>query len=355
MRGLVLSGGRGTRLRPITHSRAKQLVPVAGRPVLHHVLDALAAVGVTEVGVVVGETGDEVRASVGDGSAWGLAVTFVDQDEPRGLADAVLVARDFAGDEDLLMVLGDNLLEHGLHDLVARRAVMPDAAAHILLAEVDDPRPFGVAEIAPDGRVVRLVEKPADPPSPYALVGAYLFGPEIHEAVRAISPSARGELEVVDAIQWLIDTGAVVDHAVLRGWWVDVGKESSLLEANRRVLAGLAARLSGSVDGASTISGAVVVEAGATVVASTLVGPAVVGRGARVRDSVVGPAASIGAGAEVLRSEVVDSVLMDGVRLADTALVESLVGSGTVVSGGRGDAPARLVVGDDSLVERGVS
>lgn len=233
MKGLILAGGKGTRLRPITHTSAKQLVPVANKPILFYGLEHMAEVGITDIAIIIGETGDDVRAAVGDGSRWGVRVTYLHQDEPLGLAHCVLIAREFLGEDDFVMYLGDNMLQQGLGGIVARfeadRAAGGDGAApsaHILLCPVPDPHRFGVAELEGD-HVVRLVEKPADPPSDLAMVGVYLFTPAIHRGVAAIGPSARGELEIVDAVQWLIDDGQVVHHDLLEGWWLDTGKKDS--------------------------------------------------------------------------------------------------------------------------------
>jgi len=242
MKGLILAGGAGTRLRPITHTSAKQLVPVANKPILYYGIEDMADAGIREIGIIVGDTADEIRAAVGDGSQWGVSVTYIPQDAPLGLAHCVLIARDFLGDDDFVMYLGDNMLQQGLAEFVQRfeaartRDGATAPAAQILLAKVDDPRQFGVAEVTQTGEVVRLVEKPADPPSDLALVGVYLFDAHIHDAVRAIDPSARGELEITDAIQWLLVHECRVVHEVLEGWWIDTGKKDPLLESNRYIL-----------------------------------------------------------------------------------------------------------------------
>jgi glucose-1-phosphate thymidylyltransferase len=302
VKGLILAGGKGTRLRPITHTSAKQLVPIANQPILVYGLAHMAAAGITDVGVVIGDTGDEVRRVVGDGSAWGVEVTYIPQEEPLGLAHCVLIAGDFLGDDEFVMYLGDNMLEHGLGPLVGDG--VPPAAAHILLPPVRDPPRFGVAEVDDEGRVVRLVEKPEEPASDLAMVGVYRFTPAIHEAVRSIEPSARGELEIVDALQWLIDRGDVVHHQRLDGWWLDTGKKDSLLEANRRVLESVTPAVEGEVDEASVVDGRVVLEAGATLVGTTVRGPAVIGAGATLVDSYVGPFTSIGPGSRIERSGI---------------------------------------------------
>jgi glucose-1-phosphate thymidylyltransferase len=358
MKALVLCGGAGSRLRPLTHTSAKQLVPVANKPILFYGLEAIAEAGITEVGMIVGETRAEVMAAVGDGSDWGLEVTYIRQDEPLGLAHCVLLARDFLGDEEFLMYLGDNLLESRLAEFVqafeAQRGRLEGApAALILLRKVDDPRQFGVAEVDGEGRVVQLVEKPADPPSDLALVGIYLFDARVHAAVAAISPSARGELEITDAIQWLVDHGEPVTARELTGWWIDTGKKDPLLEANRLLLERLDTRIDGSVDDASSVEGRVVVEAGAVLVRSTVRGPAIIGAGARLTDAFVGPFSAIGPQCEVTGSEVDHSVLLEGSRLVDAGrIVDSLLGREALVCGSTARKGATsLSLGDHSTVE----
>ncbi|MGI8937054.1 MAG: glucose-1-phosphate thymidylyltransferase [Iamia sp.] len=358
MKGLILAGGRGTRLRPLTHTRAKQLVPVANTPILFYGLAHMAEAGITDVGVIIGETGAEVRAAVGDGSRWGIDVTYLPQDEPLGLAHCIQVAGPFLGADDVVMYLGDNMLQHGLRGLVdaaaADRHRGTDApAARVLLSRVADPRRFGVAELGPGGQVVRVVEKPEHPASDLALTGAYLFTPAIHDAVAAIVPSPRGELEIADALQWLIDQGHGVAHELFTGWWLDTGKKDSLLEANRRVLGTLDPRTDGSVDGSSSIEGRVVIEAGAEVINSVVRGPAIIGPGAKVVDSRVGPHVAVGPGVLIEATTVEDTVLLDRVHLRGVPrLVESLVGrDAEVVRTGRAPGSTRLMVSDDSSVE----
>ena len=368
MKGLILSGGAGTRLRPITHTSAKQLVPVANKPILFYGIEDMAAAGIREVGIVVGETEAEVREAVGDGSRFGVEVTYLPQEAPLGLAHAVLIARDFLGDDCFVMYLGDNMLQQSLSGLVERfetdrrRADAPtlegatDApAARILLCPVPDPQRFGVAEFGDDGSIVRLVEKPADPPSDLALVGVYLFSPLIHDAVAAIEPSERGELEITDAIQWLLDEGHAVGHEVLAGWWLDTGKKDPLLESNARVLETVERRIDGDVKGSTKVDGRVVVEAGAELLDSHVRGPAVIGAGARITGSYIGPFTAIGEGCEVLDSEIEHSVVMPFSRIEGVPrLIDSLIGRGCVVTrSGLRPAATRLMLGDDSSVDLG--
>ncbi len=366
MKGLILAGGSGTRLRPITHTSAKQLVPVANKPILFYGIEDMVAAGITDIGIVTGETGAEIREAVGDGSAFGARVTYLPQDEPRGLAHAVLVARDFLGDDDFVMYLGDNMLQQGLGGFVdsfredAERARVPTlegaeepAAAQILLCPVPDPQRFGVAEVDEAGRVVRLVEKPEVPPSDLALVGVYLFTPAVHEAVAAIRPSPRGELEITDAIQWLIDHGYRVRHDLLHGWWLDTGKKDPLLESNRLVLETLERRIDGSVDEASRVEGRVVVEEGAVIEASHVRGPAIIGAGARVVRSYVGPFTAIAAGCVVTDSELEHSVVLERAVIDGVPrLIDSLIGRDTEVRRStRPPAATRLMIGDHCSIE----
>ena len=357
MKALILAGGAGTRLRPITHTSAKQLVPVANKPILFYGIEAMVSAGITEIGVIVGDTRDEVMAALGDGSQWGAHITFIPQDAPLGLAHCVLIAADFLGDDDFVMYLGDNLLEQDLGAFVrafeAARGTDEPPTAQILLKRVPDPHRFGIAELDEAGHVVRLVEKPADPPTDLALVGVYLFDRTINDAVRAIAPSPRGELEITDAIQWLVDQGLRVRQEELTGWWIDTGKLTPLLEANRLLLEKIDTRLDGDVDEASTVDGRVVVEAGATVVASTLRGPLVIGAGAVVEHSFIGPFSAIGDRCVVRNSEIEHSVVMSDSRIDDIPRLEdSLIGKDVVVSRSQARPRAlRLMVGDHCQID----
>jgi glucose-1-phosphate thymidylyltransferase len=353
LKGLILSGGAGTRLRPITHTSAKQLVPVANKPVLFYGIEALVDAGVTEIGIVIApETADEIRAAVGDGSVFGAAITYIVQDEPAGLAHAVLTAEDFIGDSPFVMYLGDNLLADGLRGLVASfREAEPDAL--ILLTPVEQPEHYGVAELNGE-RVVRLVEKPKDPPSNLALVGVYLFGPAIFDAARALKPSWRGELEITEAIQGLIDAGRRVHSEVVKGWWKDTGQLADMLEANRLVLEEVETRLEGEVDAASRIEGRVVVEPGAVISGSVVRGPAVIGAGARIEDAYVGPYTSIGENVRICRSEIEHSIILAGSVVEDlgTRMEASLLGRDVKLTRHDGmPQTLRMLVGDRSEIE----
>ena len=357
MKALILAGGAGTRLRPITHTSAKQLVPVANKPILFYGIDAMVAAGITEIGVIVGDTRAEVMTALGDGSRFGAKFTFIPQDAPLGLAHCVLIAEQFLGDDDFVMYLGDNLLEQDLgafvHAFETARAGAEPPAAQILLKQVPDPHRFGIAELDGAGNVLRLVEKPDDPPSDLALVGVYLFDRNINTAVRSISPSPRGELEITDAIQWLVDQGMRVRCELLTGWWIDTGKLTPLLEANRLLLEKIETRIDGKVDDASTVDGRVVVESGAIVTNSILRGPLVIGAGARIADSFIGPFSAIGEGCEIVNSEVEHSVIMERSRVIDIQRLEdSLIGKEAVVTRSQIRPRAlRLMVGDHCQID----
>ena len=326
MKGLILSGGRGTRLRPLTYTSAKQLVPVANKPVLFYGLEALAGAGIRDIGIVVGDTQHEIRAAVGDGSAWGVRITYIEQDAPRGLAHAVLISEPFIGREPFVMYLGDNLLNKGITTFV-EEFVREGPAAQILLARVPDPQMFGVAELA-QGRVVRLVEKPAEPKSDLALVGVYMFSPAVFDAVKAIRPSFRDELEITDAIQRLIDGGLDVRPHIVDGWWKDTGRLEDMLEANRLILETLDRRIEGTVDAHSRVEGKVVIEAGATVEGSVIRGPVIIGTRARIVNAFVGPYTSIMNDAEVRDSEIEHSILLEGSSISNLSnrVEDSLIG-----------------------------
>jgi len=349
VRALVLSGGEGSRLRPLTHTSAKQLIPVANTPILFHVLRGIREAGITETGIVVGQTAEDVRAAVGDGSAFGMRVTYIEQDAPRGLAHAVLTARDFVKGEPFVMYLGDNLLLEGIARFVEGfERHRPDA--QIFLARVPEPERFGVVALEGD-RVVRLVEKPKEHISDLALVGVYLFDDQIVEACESLEPSWRGELEITEAIQWLVDRGRNVRAEMLTGWWKDTGRPEDLLEANRMLLSVLEPRVEGEVDADSTLEGVVVVEPGAKVVRSRVIGPAIVGESALVEDSMIGPNVALSAGCVVTASTVTDSIVMEGSKIVGVRDVGgSVLGRGVEV-GHAGGVIRRLVIGDHGRVE----
>ena len=351
MKGLILSGGKGTRLRPITHTSAKQLVPVANKPVLFYGIEAMAAAGITDLGIIVApETGNEIRAAARDGSAFGVSITYVEQEEPLGLAHAVLTAEEYLDGSPFVMYLGDNLLRNGISDLVQTFTTeQPDAL--ILLTPVPDPENYGVAELV-DGRVSRLVEKPAQPATNLALVGVYMFTPAIFGAARSITPSDRGELEITDAIQSLVDSGSRVDPHIVHGWWKDTGQVQDMLEANRLILDDLEERIDGEcVD--SRVEGRVVIEADARVERSTVRGPAVVGAGASITDAYIGPYTAIGEDVTIADAELEYSIVLSGstVRDLEYRIEASLIGRNVRIGRGPSMPKAyRFVVGDNSEI-----
>jgi glucose-1-phosphate thymidylyltransferase len=350
VKGLILSGGKGTRLRPITHTSAKQLIPVANKPVLFYGIEALASAGIEDVGIIIApETGDEIREAAGDGSQFGVKLTYIVQDVPAGLAHAVLTA-EFLGEEPFVMYLGDNLLQGGIVDLVERFKTQ-QCDALILLTAVPDPENYGVAEL--DGeRIVALVEKPRSPVSDLALVGVYMFTASIHDAARAIKPSARGELEITDAIQHLVDSGLRVEPHIVSGWWKDTGQLADMLEANRLILDVMEARCEGQLDDCQ-LDGRVVVAAGARLERSTVRGPAIIGAGARLIDAYVGPYTAVGDGCLIEAAEVENSILLAGceVRRLDGRVESSLLGrNARIVRDGRQPRAYRFMLGDNSEV-----
>ncbi|MEU7132743.1 glucose-1-phosphate thymidylyltransferase [Streptomyces sp. NPDC046261] len=352
MKALVLSGGNGTRLRPFSHSMPKQLIPIANKPVLEHVLANIRDLGITDVGVVVGTRLHDISAALGDGSALGLRLTYLPQDEPLGLAHCVRLARDFLGDDDFVMYLGDNMLPGGVRDLAERfRATRP--AAQVVVHKVPDPSACGVAEVAADGTVLRLEEKPERPGSDLAMVGVYFFTPAVHEAVAAIGPSPRGELEITDAVQWMVERGDDVRAVEYTGYWMDTGRIEDVLACNRELLRALRPSVAGQVDAHSEITGAVVIEAGARVVRSHIEGPAVIGAGTLVEDSHVGPHASIGADCVLRATDMADSIVLDGASVCRVRGVRgSVIGRSADVGGAaRGTTHHRLVVGDHTRIE----
>ncbi len=351
MKGLILSGGKGTRLRPLTYTAAKQLVPVANKPVLFYAIEDLVGAGITDIGIIVGDTADQIRAAVGDGSRFGAHITYIPQDRPAGLAHAVGMARGFLGDDRFVMYLGDNFIREGITPLV--RAFAEGAAnARILLYRVPNPSGFGVAVLEGD-RVVRLVEKPREPVSDLAIVGVYLFDHHIFEAVAGIAPSARGELEITDAIQWLLDHGYDVQAQELEGYWIDTGKMEDMLEANRLVLEVMRPSVRGTVDARSKLTGMVAIAEGAEIVNSVLRGPLIIGANTRVIDSYVGPFTAIDHDCLLEGIEIANSIVLEYSRIEDIEhrIEDSLIGRYAEVR--RSPAKPRaykLLLGDHSKV-----
>jgi glucose-1-phosphate thymidylyltransferase len=352
MKALVLAGGAGTRLRPITHTSAKQLLPVANKPVLFYGLEAIRDAGITDVGLVVGDTEAAIRAAVGDGSAFGLDACYIRQEAPLGLAHAVLVARDFLGEDDFVMYLGDNFIVGGITQLVEEfRATRPDA--QILLTRVPDPTEFGVAELGDAGQVVGLEEKPQRPKSDLALVGVYMFTSAVHEAVQHLKPSGRGELEITEAIQWLIDHGRKVTSTTISGYWKDTGNVADMLEVNRMVLETVQPRRGGLVDAGCDLIGRVVIEDGAQVSGSRIVGPVIIGAGSRVIDSYVGPFTSVAQDCVIEDSEIEYSIVLRGASIRGVRRIEaSIIGHDVQVTPApRVPKAHRLILGDHSRVQ----
>ena len=351
MKGLILSGGKGTRLRPITHTAAKQLVPVANKPILFYAIEAMRDAGIREIGIIIGETGPEVRSTVGDGSTWGVEITYIPQEAPLGLAHAVKISEDFMAGSPFVMYLGDNLIRGGIGSFVREfETERPDA--QILLAKVPNPSQFGVAVLEGD-RVTCLEEKPKQPKSDLALVGVYLFAPVIFQAVNAIEPSPRGELEITDAIQWLIDQGRTVRPHVIKGWWKDTGKLSDMLEANRIMLDDLETRIEGELVGHCQIQGRVVIEAGARLENCTVRGPAIIGPGCHLEQTFVGPYTALDQNVTVTHAEIEHSIVLAGSSIKNFhgRIVDSLLGKNVEVTRSESLPKAhRLMLGDNSQV-----
>lgn len=352
MKGLILSGGQGTRLRPITFNRAKQLVPVANKPVLVRVIETIKEAGIDEIGIVIGDTGPEIRQAIGQGKRWGVNITYIEQDSPRGLAHAVKISRDFLGDERFVMFLGDNVIEGGISELISEFAAS-EWNSQIVLTETDQPESYGIAELDDNRRIVRLVEKPRNPTSNLALVGIYMFDKHIYEAVNAIEPSWRGELEITDAIQWLVANGYDVYPYVHRGWWIDTGKAHDMIDANSRVLAELDHTIDGYVDRDSRVDHLVTVERGAEIINSVVRGPAIIGEDCRIINSYVGPFTSIYHHTVIEDSEVEHSIIMDQSRVVGipNRIEDSIIGRDVEITFSPIKPKAyKLVLGDHSRV-----
>jgi len=352
MKGLVLSGGKGMRLRPITYTSAKQLVPVANKPVLFRVIEAIRDAGIDEIGIVIGDTGPEVRAAVGDGKRWGVHIEYIPQDAPLGLAHAVKIARDFIGDDRFVVFLGDNCIQGGISTLIEQFG-HSSYNAQIVLTQVANPQQYGVAELDERGRIMRLTEKPREPRSDLALVGIYMFDPSIWQAVEAIKPSWRGELEITDAIQWLVQHDRQVFPYIHDGWWIDTGKKDDMLEANRLILEELTAANEGYVDRDSQLIGKVIIEKGAEIINSTIRGPAIIGENTRIVNAYVGPFTSIYHHCTIESSEIEHSIVLDYCSIRDlpSRLEDSLIGRYVEINRSPLKPRAyRLVLGDHSTV-----
>ena len=333
MKGLILAGGSGRRLRPITHKTAKQLVPIANKPILHYVIEDLVGVGITDLGIVVGDTAKEIEESVGNGSQWNADITYIHQEEPLGLAHAVLISEPFLGQEKFIMYLGDNMFEDSLHAVV-EDFEKSSTNARLLLAKVDDPQAFGVAEVDEQGAIKGLVEKPENPKSDLALVGVYLFDSTIHRAVKAIEPSDRGELEITDAIQWMIDEENSIGHKTLEGWWIDTGKKDPLLLCNELILEKIETLLLSQIGETVTLKGEIVTGENVEIIDSNIQGPVVIGSGVRIERSDIGPYVSIGDDCKIEDSSVERSVLMEKSYVSGvTQLTKSVLGREVEIDG----------------------
>lgn len=329
MKALILSGGKGSRLYPLTYTNAKQLIPVANKPVLFRVIEAVREAGITDIGIVIGkdENGRRVQEAVGDGQRWQAQITYIPQEAPLGLAHCVLIAREFLKEERFVMFLGDNVIQGGIGGLI-REFEDSDYHCQIVLTPVEEPQHYGVAELNPDQSIKRLVEKPREPRSNLALVGIYMFDPHIHQAVRQIKPSWRGELEITDAIQWLVDQGYRVRPYIHRGWWIDTGKPIDMLAANSKVLEELTPYIAGFVDRDSQVDERVTVEAGAEIINSVVRGPTIIGERTRIINSYIGPFTSIYHDCLIENAEIEHSVILEHCRIVNvsTRIADSLIG-----------------------------
>jgi glucose-1-phosphate thymidylyltransferase len=353
LKSIILCAGKGTRLRPLTHTSAKHLIPIANKPALFYGIEAIKDCGIKDIGIIIGETGEDIKNECKDGTRWGVNISYIEQKEALGLAHAVSVARDFLEEEKFLMYLGDNLLKNGVESY-ASKFIQGNYNAFVLLTEVDDPRQFGVAELE-RGRVVRVVEKPKEPVSNLALIGVYFFDKNVHLAIKSIKPSARGELEITDAIQWMIDKGYKVGAEVIKGWWKDTGKPDDILEANRLILEDIERDISGAkvVDETSQISGRVKIGKGSEIINSKIVGPVIIGERVRVVDSYVGPFTSISERVEIIKSEIECSVILEESKLEyiKGRMQRCLIGKGVEIYHSK-DLPRvyEFILGDHSKV-----
>lgn len=333
MKGLILSGGKGSRLYPLTYTNAKQLIPVANKPILFRVIETIRDAGITEIGIVVGGTADQIKEAVGRGGRWDVNITYIPQDAPLGLAHAVKISHDFLGDDRFVMFLGDNVIQGGISPLIAQFADS-DWNSQIVLTRIEDPRQYGVAELGEDGRIIRLIEKPKNPPSDLALVGIYMFDNTIFKAVSAIKPSWRGELEITDAIQWLVNNGHAVHPYIHRGWWIDTGKREDMLEANDLVLEEIEYTIEGYADRDSQVGRRVRVERGAEIINSVVRGPSIIGENARIINSYVGPFTSIYHNVTIENSEIEHSMVLENSEITniEARIQDSLIGRNVVIN-----------------------
>jgi len=356
MKALILTGGKGTRLRPITHTSAKQLIPIANKPILFYGLETIANCGIKEIGFIVGDTKKEIIHSIGDGSKWGIKPTFIEQEAPLGLAHAVKISKDFIKEDNFIMYLGDNLLKDA--DVILRELLdkfnkyKPNSL--ILLTQVKNPEAFGVAELK-QSKVVRLVEKPKNPPSNLALVGIYIFDKNIFQAVNSIKPSWRGELEITDAIQYLIEKGFRVESHIVKGWWKDTGKLEDMLEANRIILEEIETKINGNVtiDEKTKIEGRAIIDENVRIENSVIRGPVVIGKNSKIINSYIGPFSSIYFNVEIINSEIEHSIILENTKILNLPRIEdSLIGQNVeIVKSDKKPVAYRIMVGDSSKLE----
>jgi glucose-1-phosphate thymidylyltransferase len=332
MKGLILSGGKGTRLYPLTYTSAKQLIPVANKPILFRVIEAIKDAGINDIGIVVGDTGEEIKKAVGRGGRWDVDITYIEQEAPLGLAHAVKISRDFLGDDRFVMFLGDNVIQGGISSLIAQFA-QSEFNSQIVLTRVEHPEQYGVAELDEGGRIIRLVEKPKEPASDLALVGIYMFDANIFEAVNAIKPSWRGELEITDAIQWLVTNKYNVYPYVHRGWWIDTGRPGDMLEANSLVLEELTPQVAGYIDRTSQVDSRVTLESGAEIINSVIRGPAIIGENCRIVNAYIGPFTSIYHHCHIENAEISRSIVLEDSRICDIErrIEDSLIGRHVII------------------------
>lgn len=332
MKGLIASGGTGSRLAPLTYTNAKQLIPVANKPVLFRVIESIRDAGICEIGIVVGNTADQIREAVGRGDRWGVEITYIPQEQPLGLAHVVKIAEPFIGDDRFVFFLGDNVIQGGISPLI-RQFAESDWNSQIVLTRIEHPEAYGVVELGEDNRIIRLVEKPKKPPSDLALVGIYMFDHTIFEAVKAIGPSWRGEYEITEAIQWLVNNGRSVHPYIHKGWWIDTGRPGDMLEANDLVLEEMDYTVEGYVDRDSNIGRRVTIQRGAEVINSVVRGPAIIGENARVINSYIGPFTSIDHHVTLENSEIEHSIVLEHsqIRNIESRIQDSLIGRHVVI------------------------
>jgi glucose-1-phosphate thymidylyltransferase len=353
LKSIILCAGKGTRLRPLTHTSAKHLIPIANKPVLFYAIEAIKDCEIKDIGIIIGETGEDIKNELREGSRWGVNISYIEQKEALGLAHAVSVAKDFLGEEKFLMYLGDNLLKNGVENY-AEKFIQGNYNAFVLLTEVDNPRQFGVAELK-EGRVVRVVEKPKEQVSNLALIGVYFFDKNVHQAIKSIKPSARGELEITDAIQWMIDKGYKVGAEVIKGWWKDTGKPDDILEANRLILEDIERNVDGAkvIDEASQISGRVKIGKGSEIINSKIVGPVIIGNKVKVVDSYIGPFTSLSDRVEIKKTEIEYSVVLENTKIENIKrrMQKCLIGKGVKIYRSK-DLPRiyEFIIGDHSKV-----